>query len=36
MRIRNKLGKDTDGDVNIVQNALFAWLGKDKVNNLIK
>jgi hypothetical protein len=28
MRIGNKLGKNTDGDVDIVQNALFAWLGK--------
>ena len=36
MRIGNKLGKNTDGDVDIVQNALFAWLGKNEVSNLIK
>ena len=37
MRIGKKLGKNTDGDVDIVQNALFAWLGKkNEVSNLIK
>lgn len=31
MRIRNKLGKDSYRDVDIVQNAFFACLGKGKI-----
>jgi hypothetical protein len=36
VRIGNKFGKNTDCDLDIVQNAFFAWLAKTEVNNKIK